>query len=88
MDQRDIGKESGAGIEGLPPESAPRGARRAAGMDGRTGPTWRGWMISILVAVILSVAATVLFGGGAAWRTPVAAQAGGCGGPCCPPAGR
>jgi hypothetical protein len=58
--------------------------------QGRRGPTWRGWMLSILVAVILSVTATLLLGGSAALRSdrPVAAEAGGYGAgrSCCPPA--
>ena len=87
MDRRDIERGLDAGNEVIPDPAAP-GAGGAPGTDGRPGPTWRGWVISILAAVILSVAATVIFGGVFAWRAPIAAQAGGCGGPCCPPAGK
>jgi hypothetical protein len=66
----------------------------AAGGDshvavGRCGPTWRGWVLSILVAVILSVTATLLLGGSGAFRSdrPAAAGVGGNedGRSCCPP---
>ena len=72
--------EESVAVEGWP-EGAP---------EGRSGPGWRGWVLSILVAVILSVMATLLLGGSLVGRlTPPAASeatAGGCGGPCCPPA--
>jgi len=59
-------------------------------VEGRRGPTWRGWVLSILVAVILSVTATLFLGGSGAFRSDraVAAGAGGCGAgsSCCPPA--
>lgn len=60
--------------------------------QGRRGPTWRGWVLSILVAVILSVTATLLLGGSGAFRSDSAIGAGmGSGGSagersCCPPA--
>ncbi len=58
--------------------------------EGQRGPTWRGWVLSILVAIILSVTATLLLGGSSAFRSDrsVAAGAGGCGAGsgCCPPA--
>lgn len=59
--------------------------------EGRCGPTWRGWVLSILVAVLLSVTATLLLGGYVAFRSDSAVGAGmGSGGPggghtCCPP---
>lgn len=60
------------------------------GAEGRRGPSWRGWVLSILVAVILSVTATLLLGGSSAFRPERAvasgAAGGGCGGACCPPA--
>ena len=61
-------------------------------MESRRGPTWRGWALSILVAILLSVTATLLLGGSSAFRMDraVAAGAGGCGSGtgsnCCPPA--
>lgn len=87
MDPREFRKDTSPGIEG-PAGSAPAGACGGAGTDGRPGPTWRGWVISIFVAVILSVAATVILGGPFTWRASSAAPSAPCGGPCCPPAGR
>ena len=61
-------------------------------VKGRRGPTWRGWVLSILVAVILSVTATLLLGGSTAFRSDSAIGAGmGSGGSgggcsCCAPA--
>jgi hypothetical protein len=58
--------------------------------EGRRGPGWKGWVLSILVAVILSVTATLLLGGSGVFRSDRAAAAGsagsGCGGSCCAPA--
>lgn len=58
--------------------------------EGRRGPTWRGWVLSILVAIILSVTATLLLGGSGSFRSdrPVTTEAGGYGAgrSCCPPA--
>jgi hypothetical protein len=56
----------------------------------RSGPTWRGWVLSLLVAIALSVTATLLLGGSGAFRSgrPVTTEAGGFGAgrSCCPPA--
>jgi hypothetical protein len=58
----------------------------------RRGPGWKGWVLSILVAIALSVTATLLLGGSAAFRSDraVAGGTGGCGdgagSGCCPPA--
>jgi hypothetical protein len=53
------------------------------------GPTWRGWVLSLLVAIGLSVTATLLLGGSGAFRSdrPVTTEAGGygVGRSCCPP---
>ena len=58
--------------------------------EGRRGPGWKGWVLSILVAIILSVTATLLLGGSGAFRSdrPVTTEAGGYGAgrSCCPPA--
>jgi hypothetical protein len=57
--------------------------------EGRRGPTWRGWVLSILVAIILSVTATLLLGGSSAFRSDRAAAGSGgsgSGSSCCPPA--
>lgn len=71
-------------------ETAATGDPQSA--ENRRGPTWRGWVLSILVAIILSVTATLLLGGSSAFR-PGRAVAGGAGGygsgtgsGCCPPA--
>jgi hypothetical protein len=44
--------------------------------EGRRGPTWRGWVLSILVAILLSVTATLLLGGYVAFRSDSAIGAG------------
>ncbi|MBP2676007.1 MAG: hypothetical protein H6Q84_2847 [Deltaproteobacteria bacterium] len=59
--------------------------------EGRRGPSWRGWVLSILVAVILSVTATLLLGGSFSFRSDDAAagaggRGSGAGRSCCPPA--
>ena len=47
---------------------------------GRPGPTWHGWVLSILVAILLSVTATLLLGGSGAFRSDrAAAGASDCG---------
>jgi hypothetical protein len=61
--------------------------------ESRRGPGWKGWVLSILVAIILSVTATLLLGGSGSFRPDRAAAsgaaAGGCGSGagsnCCPP---
>jgi hypothetical protein len=61
-------------------------------VEGRRGPTWRGWVLSILVAILLSVTATLLLGGSTSFRSDSAIGQGtgrsgsGIGGGCCPPA--
>jgi len=52
--------------------------------EGRRGPTWRGWVLSILVAILLSVTATLLLGGSDAFRSDGGVA--GTGRSCCPPA--
>ena len=56
--------------------------------ESRRGPGWQGWVLSILVAVILSVTATLLLGGAGAFRSDRAGVSGatGSGDGCCPPA--
>jgi hypothetical protein len=55
------------------------------------GPGWRGWVLSILVAIILSVTATLLLGGSGSFRPDRAVASGGtgsgwgAGSSCCPP---
>lgn len=87
-------QEQGMTIPGegyLPGEEAIRGAKGVELQD-RTGPTWRGFALSILAAIVLSVMATLLLGG--SWssytlRPAAAGSSGGCvsGGNCCPPPG-
>jgi len=62
--------------------------------EGRRGPGWRGWVLSILVAIALSVTATLLLGGSGSFRPDRAVASGatgtgcgsGAGSGCCPPA--
>ena len=60
---------------------------------GRRGPTWHAWVLSILVAVLLSVTATLLLGGSGVFRPdsgtePAVGHSGsGAGSGCCPPMG-
>jgi hypothetical protein len=85
--------EEGTGMQG---SMEMRGSTETAGAadsrtaESRRGPTWRGWVLSILLAVILSVTATLLLGGSVAFRSdrPVTTEAGGYGAgrSCCPPA--
>ena len=68
-------------------ETAATGGVRDA--ESKRGPGWKGWVLSILVAIILSVTATLLLGGSGSFRPGRAvagAVAGGCGagGSCCP----
>jgi hypothetical protein len=59
-------------------ETIPAGDPHAE--EGRRGPTWSGWALSILVAILLSVTATLLLGGSGAFRSDRAeAGAGDCG---------
>jgi len=48
-------------------------------------PSWRAWVISIIVAVILSVTATLLLGGPFRLGGTVPAAGCGSGGDCCQP---
>ena len=59
--------------------------------EGRRGPSWRGWVLSILAAILLSVTATLLLGGSSAFRSDGAAagagvRGSGAGRSCCQPA--
>ena len=71
------------------PEPVAVGDSHAA--EGRRGTAWRGWVLSVLVAILLSLTATLLLGGYEAFRSDRApAGAGGrgsgAGSSCCPPA--
>ena len=58
--------------------------------DGRTGatsPTWRGLVIAVIAAIVLSLTATFLLGGSfGVYNRGAAATGCGAGSPCCPPA--
>jgi len=73
--------EEQMGMKGTTETDAARDPRAT---EGRRGPTWRGWVLSILVAILLSVTATLLLGGSSAFRSDHSAA--GAGGNCCPPA--
>jgi hypothetical protein len=77
--------EEETGMQELTETDAPGDSHTA---EGRRGPSWKGWVLSILVAVILSVTATLLLGGSGSFRPDraVAAGAAGAGRNCCPPA--
>lgn len=54
------------------------GKERPKKAEGRDSSSWRGWVITMLVAIILSVSATLLLSGGSYWPKG-AASAGRCG---------
>ena len=62
-------------------------------VEGRRGPIWRGWVLSILVAILLSVTATLLLGGSGAFRSDngigpaTGPDESGTGNGCCPATG-
>jgi len=65
-------------------ERGPRAEEDLKENSGRPAPTWRVLVISIIVAIVLSVTATLLLGG--SFRLPGAGASGGCGpgSACCP----
>jgi len=76
---------------GMPDSTGTNAAGNPRVAEGRRGPSWRGWVLSILAAILLSVTATLLLGGSSAFRSDdAAAGAGGhgsgAGRSCCPPA--
>jgi len=72
------------GTTGTPVPTETNAAVDSHAAAGRRGPTWRGWVLSILVAILLSVTATLLLGGSGAFRSGHSAA--GAGRNCCPPA--
>lgn len=57
------------------------------GASDRPALTWRTWAVSIIVAVVLSVTATLLLGGSIRLGGTDPAAGSRSGGDCCPPAG-
>ena len=73
----ETGMEESTGSQASTEQSATGDSSTA---EGRRGPTWRGWVLSILVAILLSVTATLLLGGSGAFRSDhAAAGMGDCG---------
>ena len=78
---------------GIPDSKGTNAAGNPRVAEDRRGPTWRGWVLSILVAILLSVTATLLLGGSGAFRSdnairPAAGPDGsGAGNGCCPATG-
>lgn len=68
-----IDPESRSAIEGGPEEPGVR-----------TSPTWRGLVIAVIAAIVLSVTATLLLGGSFGVYDRRAAGGCGSGGDCCP----
>jgi hypothetical protein len=66
-------------------ERAPRAEDESKDLSGRPGPTWRAWVISILVAIVLSVTVTLLLGGSFRFTGGVGSDGCGQGSDCCPP---
>jgi hypothetical protein len=56
-------------------------------LPGPSSPTWRGLVVAVVAAAILSVAATLLLGGSFAPGRATSAEGCGSGSACCPPAG-
>lgn len=89
--EEEKGKQGSTGMQGSKETDTPGDPNTE---ESRSGPGWKGWVLSILVAVILSVTATLLLGGSGSFRSDRAVAAGsagsgcgsgtGCGG--CPPA--
>lgn len=79
---------------GMPDSTETNAAVDRSAAEDRRGPGWKGWVLSILVAIALSVTATLLLGGSGSFRPDRAAASGaagsgsgsGAGGSCCPPA--
>jgi hypothetical protein len=87
--KEEMGMQESAGLQESTGTAATEDSHAA---EGRRGPSWRGWVLSILVAITLSVTATLLLGGSVSFQPEKAAGAGsggcgsGAGSSCCPPA--
>ena len=76
---------------GMPDSTGTNPSENLCVAEGRRGPSWRGWVLSILAAILLSVTATLLLGGSSAFRSDGAAagagvRGSGAGRSCCQPA--
>lgn len=71
----EVEREEGFGPDSPEPEG-----------DHRSRPTWRGLLIAVIAAVVLSVGATLLLGGSYGFTGQTARQGCGSGSECCPPA--
>jgi len=65
---------------GIPDTTGTNAAGTPGVEEARRGPTWHGWVLSILAAILLSVAAMLLLGGFGAFRSDRAAASGAAGG--------
>jgi hypothetical protein len=87
--EEETGMQGSTGMGDLTETAGAADSRTA---ESRRGPGWKGWVLSILVAIALSVTATLLLGGSAAFRSDRAVAGGatgvgcGAGSSCCPPA--
>lgn len=81
MDQEWVAKTADGMMD---PEELLTADERRKEPEARTSPSWRGLVIAVIAAIVLSVSATLLLGGsfGIYGRSP----SGGCGsgGNCCP----
>jgi hypothetical protein len=91
MKKEETGMEESTGLH---ESTETAGAADSLTAESRRGPGWKGWVLSILVAILLSVTATLLLGGSGVFRSDRAAESGAAGGgsrsgagsSCCPPA--
>ena len=65
---------------GMPDSTGTNAAGNPGVAEARRGPSWRGWALSILAAILLSVTAMLLLGGFGAFRSDRAAASGAAGG--------
>ncbi len=86
--EEEMGMQGSTGMRDSTETDTPGGLNT---VEGRRGPGWKGWVLSILVAIILSVTATLLLGGSGSFRPDRAVASGaagtgcGAGSSCCPP---
>ena len=82
------GADKGPDRSTLEAARIPEAAEDAHRPGGRPGPGWRAWLLSIVAAIVLSVAATLIFGGSfrlsGASNGAAGDNAAGSASPCCP----